>query len=388
MDENVLVIGAGPYGLAAGALLRRAGVSVRVHGAPMSFWRSMPAGMLLRSNWGATSIAELHGELSLDAYVAETRASFGAPVPLGRFVEYGDWVQRKGVPDVDVRFVGTVELGRGGFVARLEDGTEIQCRRVVVAGGIAPFARKPPMFDHLPSSLVTHTSDHDDLSVFSGRRVAVIGGGQSALESAALLHEGGASVEVIARRHDIVWLRGVGVRRRLGRLGPVLYAPTDVGPLWYSRLVALPGLFRQLPRNLQDRIAARSIRPAGSHWVRERLGGVTLTLGHTVVGVAPTGDGLGLELDNGEAREVDHLLLGTGFAVDVTRYPFLPATVVCRVDRVRGYPVLAAGFESSVPGLHFIGAPAAWSFGPVMRFVSGTWYTSRALVRHLVAARR
>jgi hypothetical protein len=49
------------------------------------------------------------------------------------------------------------------------------------------------------------------------------------------------------------------------------------------------------------------------------------------------------------------------------------------VRRVGGYPILGRGFESSIPGLHFLGAPAAWSFGPTMRFVSGSWYAARQL---------
>lgn len=41
----------------------------------------------------------------------------------------------------------------------------------------------------------------------------------------------------------------------------------------------------------------------------------------------------------------------------------------------------APGLESSVPGLHFLGAPAAWSFGPIMRFASGGWYARSAAPR-------
>ena len=39
-DTNVAIVGAGPYGLAAAAHLRRAGVEVRVIGQPMSFWQN------------------------------------------------------------------------------------------------------------------------------------------------------------------------------------------------------------------------------------------------------------------------------------------------------------------------------------------------------------
>ncbi|HEX2506214.1 MAG TPA: NAD(P)/FAD-dependent oxidoreductase [Gaiellaceae bacterium] len=385
--SDVVVVGAGPYGISAATHLRRAGLDVRVFGEPMGSWRRMPVGMLLRSNWPATNIAELHGELSLDTYQEETGARFGLPVPLDRFVEYGRWVQQRAVPDVDRRLVSRVEAIGDGFRIELEDGERLSARRVVVAGGIERFARWPDRFAGLPRELVSHTGEHTTLDCFRGRRVAVLGGGQSALESAALLSEGGAEVEVFARRR-IVWLRGHSVKKRLGRLGPVVYAPTDVGPLWYSRLVAVPDLFRRLPRRAQERIARRSIRPAGAHWLIPRLDGVALHEGRFVESAAPGADGLDLRIDDGSVRRFDHLFLGTGYQVDVARYPFLAAELLVRVRRVDGYPVLAAGLESSVPGLHFVGAPAAWSFGPIMRFVSGSWYGGTAVARRIVSSSR
>jgi hypothetical protein len=45
--------------------------------------------------------------------------------------------------------------------------------------------------------------------------------------------------------------------------------------------------------------------------------------------------------------------------------------------------VLGRGLESSVPGLYIMGAPAAWSFGPIMRFVSGSWYAGTAIARSI-----
>jgi lysine/ornithine N-monooxygenase len=387
-DTDVAVIGAGPYGLAAAAHLRRAGIATRVHGEPMGFWRGMPAGMLLRSNWSASNIAERDGELSLDAYMADTGARLEAPVPLARFVEYGEWVQRRAVPDLDRRLVRRVEARGSGFALELEDGEAVTARRVIVACGIERFQWLPRAFADLPGDLVSHTGDHADLSGFAGRRVAVVGGGQSALGHAALLHEAGAEVEVLARGRRVIWLRGTTVHKRLGNLAHVVYAPTDVGPLWYSRLCAAPEVFRRLPRPAQDRIAARSIRAAGSHWVRVALEGVPIRLRTEVVAAHPHGDGLDIQFGDGSNRHVDHLMFGTGYRVDVSRYPFLPPDLLDRVRRAGGYPVLTSGLESSVTRLHFVGAPAAWSFGPLARFVSGTWYTSRAITEHVRAGRR
>jgi hypothetical protein len=176
----------------------------------------------------------------------------------------------------------------------------------------------------------------------------------------------------------------VGVKKRLGRLGPVVYAPTDVGPLWYSRLVASPDLFGRLPRRAQTRIARRSIRPAGSHWLIDRLASVPLRLDCRVVAAHAAHGRLELRLSTGTSRIVDHLMLGTGYRVDIALYPFLTSELLDDVARVDGYPVLTRGLESSVRGLHFLGAPAAWSFGPIMRFVSGSWYASRALTQRVI----
>jgi FAD-dependent urate hydroxylase len=382
-DLDVAVIGAGPHGLAAAVHLRRAGVAVHAFGQPMSFWRRMPRGMRLRSNLSATNMVEPTGPLSLHSYMQETGESFGHPVSLRRFVDYGSWVQRNGVPDLDTRSVTELVPTNRGFALTLSDGARTTARRVVVACGIGTFEHIPAGFEHLPPELVSHTGRHDDMAAFAGRRVAIVGAGQSAFECAVLMNERDAEVEILARGPEVVYLRSWSPIHFIGPLRHVVYAPTDVGPLWYSRLVATPSLFGLLPRETQDRIAYRSIRPACSYFVKVRLDGVKVTLATQVIRAEPTGDGLRLSLSDGTTREVDHLMFGTGYRVDVTRYPFFSDPIVRDLRIVDGYPVLRRGLESSIPGLHVLGAPAARSFGPTMRFVSGSWYGGRELARAL-----
>jgi FAD-dependent urate hydroxylase len=389
-DLEVAVLGAGPHGLAAAIHLRRAGVAAYAFGQPMSFWRSMPKGMRLRSNLSATNMVEPNGPLSLHRYMHEMGEHFGHPVSLRRFVDYGLWVQRNGVPDVDTRLVTTVDRTNGGFALELSDGERCTARRVVVACGIAPFANVPAGFDNLPAELVSHTAEHADMAAFAGRRVAVVGAGQSAFESAVLMNERDAEVEVLVRGPDVVYLRSWSPIHFIGPLRHVVYAPTDVGPLWYSRLVASPKVFGLLPRETQDKIAYRSIRPACSYFVKVRLDGVKVTLATEVTRAEREGDALRLYLSDGTTREVDHLMFGTGYRVDVTRYPFLSESILRDLRVANGYPVLRRGLESSLPGLHVLGAPAAWSYGPTMRFVSGSWFGGREVARALArrASRR
>jgi len=387
-DEDVVIVGAGPYGLAAAAHLRRGGAGVRVLGDPMSFWRTMPAGMLLRSNWTATCIAEYRGPLSIDSFCAATGTRVGKPVPLDRFIEYGTWVQQQVAPDVDRRAVRTLDGSERGFRIRLEDDAVLTARRVVVAAGIAPFTNRPAVAAHLPRELASHTADHHDLRRFSGASVLVVGGGQSALECAALLHESGAQARVAVRADHLNWLHGGKYHRALGRYSRLVYAPTDVGPMGLSRLVAVPDLFRRLPRGVQDPAAYRSIRPAGAAWLGPRLRDVPILLSRSVVSAMPRSGRLEVRLSGGEQLTVDHLLFGTGYKVDIERYPFLAPSLLAGVKRVDGYPVLGPGLESTVARLHFLGAPAARSFGPIMRFVSGGWYAGQALAQQVTKGAR
>ena len=119
VDCNVTIIGAGPYGLSSAAYLRAAGIETRIFGEPMSFWENqMPAGMCLRSNWGASHIADPKQELTLDAYCHQNGNHISKPIPLNRFVGYGQWYQRQAVPDLDRRLIRGIEAGPAGIQGR------------------------------------------------------------------------------------------------------------------------------------------------------------------------------------------------------------------------------------------------------------------------------
>ena len=377
---DAVVIGAGPYGLAVAAELRRAGANVQAFGELMSFWmRHMPKGMNLRSIRSASHIGAPVGPQSLDVFESELGRPLARPMPIDDFIAYGQWFQARAVPELDPRTVARVEALDGGFRVTLADGEPLETRRVVVAAGIAPFAARPPIFDGLPRDLASHSVDHADLARFAWRRVAVIGGGQSAIETAVLLQENGADVEVIMRASRFRW---VGRAPRGGLVGALLFDRTDVGPAGVSHLVAHPFVLRRLPRAVQRDAARRALAPGASLWLRPRLGELVISMGRHVQNVARSDGGLSLRLDDGTSRTVDHVLMATGYRVDIKRYPFLAPELVARVRCVDGQPALDAGLQASVPGLYFVGAPAMYSFGPLLRFVSGTEFAARMVTRH------
>jgi len=381
---EVAVIGAGPYGLSAAAHLKAKGVGTRVFGKPMEFWATkMPEGMLLRSPRIASNISDREHAFSLDAYELAAQVAPSAPLPLDTFVEYGRWFRHQLGSALDERTVVRVDRDQRSFRLTLDDGQIVRAERVVVAAGIGPFRKKPAVFKHVPAQYVSHCYEGRDVRKFKGKKVAVIGAGQSALESAALIHEAGAEVELIVRNSRLRW---IGMHKWLHQMGPIsrlLYSSHDVGPLGISRLVAYPKLMSYVPLKLRDKIRKRAVRSSGSRWLPERLASVRAATDCVVSEATPMRNGISLKLSDGTERLVDHIVLGTGYEVDISRYDFLPPELVREVVQFGGYPRLSSGFRSSVPGLHFIGATAARSFGPLLYFVAGTEFASRELVSHI-----
>ena len=379
---EVAVVGAGPYGLSVAAHLEHAGVAVHVFGEPMAFWRhNMPKGMLLRSPWRATDLSDPDGKCALDVYASAHDVDRTRRLPLEKFVAYGEWFQRQAVPDVDRRAVRLIEATGNGFRLQLEDGDNFNAGRIVIATGLCNQEYRPSAFAGLPPELVSHTSQHADLSIFGGKHVAVVGRGQSACETAALLSEAGAAAEIVSRG-DIRWLgisaNPAAVKPLQRRLRQALTAPSEVGPFPLSWLVEVPGLVRLLPNGVRAEFSRRCLKAAASGWLKPRFTKVVCNPGHAITGARVRGNGIAIDLDNA-TRIFDHVVLGTGYRIDIARLGILAPSLLERIGCVEGSPLLGAGFESSVPRLHFVGSYAVRSFGPLLRFIAGAPYAARSV---------
>jgi len=383
--SQVAIIGAGPYGLAAAAHLRDAGLETHIFGDPMSFWRrNMPRGMKLRSPWRGSHIADPYGRFSLDSYAEQGGIEHAEPLPIGDFLRYADWFQREAVPDVDRRMVARIESAPHGFRLILGDGEHFRADRVVVATGLARQALVPAEFTGIPRGSISHSCDWQDFAELQGRRVAVIGRGQSACEYAVLISEAGGEVELISRG-PVHWLGsqdpGATEHSYKWRAFDILTPPSPVGPFPLNWLADTPGLMHMFPKKTRDRLAQRCLRPAASAWLRPRAGAVRMMPGRTVVSARAQGSTVTLNLSDGTSTKVDHVLLATGYQIDITRQGILAPALIEKIRRAGGSPVLGRGLESSVTGLHFAGCTAVSSFGPLMRFIWGAGYAARAITR-------
>jgi cation diffusion facilitator CzcD-associated flavoprotein CzcO len=384
-NNPTVVIGAGPYGLSIAAYLQAQGVPTLVFGKPMESWHNMPDGMYLKSVWSASTFFDPAGKYSLNRYIASTDAVRQEPIPLSLFLNYAHWFQQHAVTHVDPTYVQSLASDGKQFHLDLVDGRTVKASKVVVAAGIASFAYIPDFAQHLPITLASHTQFHKDFSGFKGRRVAVLGSGQSGLESAALLHEAGADVELIARS-SVTWIN----RKLYDRTGPakhIFYPPSDVGPPGLNWLVSFPLVFRRFPDKARQVMDKRAVRPAGAQWLQQRVEGqVRLTASTHIVKATVQGRVLCLELSDGTTREVDHLLLGTGYRPNIDKLAFIDPALRQQVQCYNGYPLQNKWFESSVPNLYFVGALAGHTFGPICRFVAGSKVAAQQIARHAAQA--
>jgi FAD-dependent urate hydroxylase len=386
---EVAIVGAGPHGISVAAHCRQAGLDFRMFGKTMDSWQHhMPAGMCLKSSISASNIGEPISRYSLPSYQAQTGRVLSNPLPVEDFIEYGKWVQRQAAPDPDPRLVRKISKN-GVFSLELEDGEKISARKVVLALGINSFAVIPGEFAAVPGCLAAHSSQAGPLSRFKGKQVVVIGAGQSAQESAALLREQGASVEIVTRRPDLPRLgRNRGFAPLVRQLTPEamylkVYPPTDLGKQPYHLAIAYPELFRKLPHEWKQRIAHSVLKPAGTRWLRQRLNGIVVTTDQSVVEAQPKGRQLELRLSGGGTRVVDFALLATGFKPDMRRLNVLDCQLAQAIRQSDGQPALSLGFQTSVRGLHTIGAIASHEHGPIARFVCGTLLYKRLLMPSL-----
>jgi FAD-dependent urate hydroxylase len=309
------------------------------------------------------------------------------PCAMGDFVAYGYWIQQQFVPTLEKVWV--TGLSRSGYMFQivLSTGEALLARQVVIATGLSGFEHVPASLATLPAELLTHSNEVRDFAVFRGQKVAVIGGGQSALEAAALLQEAGGQPELLVREPKIRWMSRVSKGRTPWERIRSPISGLGAGPKAWL-LTNLPGACRYLPDNVRVSFVRRHLPPEGAWWLRPRVDGIVETrLGTQVVDSRASGNRAVLELVQNDRklsqRQFDHVIAATGFQIDIDRLSFIEPELASTITRIDSSPRLDDAFESNVPGLFFVGPAAAMSFGPLYRFVIGAGHATLAVCARL-----
>ncbi len=391
-DLDTAIIGAGPYGLSLAAHLRAKGSPYQIYGSPMESWRKfMPEGMILKSEPFASNLWDPDRRYTFQRYCQDSRISYervGKPLSLALFLQYADWFRRStGTEPQDVRVTTIRPRPRGGFYLGFANGEQATARRVVLATGHMAYAVMPRQLSELSTPEVVHSSTMADVAHYANRDVTIVGAGQSALETAAILHEAGAHVRLIVRERRIEWWNEPSRNRSV--IERLRNPEAAVARGWQSLAIAeLPRVFHLFSPKKRHPYVADTYGPGGSWWLKDRVDGqIEIHLSSTVSAVTKTNDRVQLSVTSvNDTSEVltDHVIAATGFKVDIDRLDYLDPQL--KRDIVRedaGIPALTNTFETSVPGLYFIGITSAPAFGPIMRFMYGAKHASHLVAKSL-----
>ncbi|MBV9598959.1 MAG: NAD(P)-binding domain-containing protein, partial [Chloroflexi bacterium] len=314
------------------------------------------------------------------------------PIEYSTFARYGMEFQRELVPYVENTRVTNLTRNGGEFDLTLESGEVVRARRVVVATGLTYLAHVPEVFAGLPSDRIKHTWGFGNFEAYTDKDVIVIGGGSSALERAALLHEHGARVRVLVRR-EVHW-GGRGLREWERPLVDRIRVP--ISSVGHGRenwvLQHVPWLMHYLPASKRLPFTRKHLGPAPAWWLRDRVDGLFPVQHHTsILAAKMQGEKVCLRVHKQGVGEyeilADCVVAGTGYAFELDRLAFLDRALAQQVERWDTAPKLSRHFESSVPGLYFIGPISAPSFGPLVRFVAGSAFSVRVVSGHLASKR-
>lgn len=387
MKSAVAIVGAGPYGLSIAAHLAAKNVPHRIFGYAMSFWSQIAdAGgkRYLKSYCFGTNISAPSPGSTFADYSRPRGLETFEPCSIRDFAAFGRWFQGKNVPWLEPLQVEKITKARGSqyFTLLLSDGQSFSASHVVIATGLSCFAYTPSVLAWLPRVLAGHTSEITSFAQFEGRDVAVIGGGQSALEVAALLLEAGARPQLLVRAAAILWNKRILQDRGLWQRIRSPISGLGTGPKAWV-LTNLPGALHYIPERLRIRFLKQHLPPEGAWWLRDRVEGLMPIHFMTTISDARERNGRAeLRLNaNGSRRQltVDYVVAGSGYQIDIESLHYLDPTLRRAVICYAGAPRLNARFESSVNGLRFVGPASAMSFGPLFRFVVGAEYTARVV---------
>lgn len=390
-DVLTTIVGAGPYGLSIAAHLRASGQPFQLFGTPLESWRCfMPEGMILKSEPFASNLWDLHRQFTLERFRKHKNLPYqpvAAPVSLASFLDYAEWFRQQAAgPSRDIRIVRISRNG-AGFSVELVDGTSFTSCRVILATGHMAFRVLPDQLAHLPEPLVFHSTRMGAVSNFAGSDVTIIGAGQSALETAAILHEAGARVRILVKKDRIAWNDPARQRSLFAR---ILAPDAGVATGWKSVAVSeLPRMFRRcFPPEKRHRFVAGSYGPSGAWWLRQRVEGkVEAQLSTQLENAVPEFGRLRVTVLGPQGRQellTDHIIAGTGFKVDIDKLEYLdPALRQSIVRESGGIPALTSKFETSVAGLFIVGVASSPVFGPIMRFMYGAKHVAPVLTNRL-----
>jgi len=358
MKTNILIVGAGPYGLSLANYLAHQKKDFLIAGKSMELWREHTFdNMDLRSDVATSTIIHPENKFSFENYCLSNNQSIEelkGMLPVTTFRRYLNWCESSYDFDVIPEYVVKIEKNDHGFTSRLKSGAEIVSNKVVMATGVAHHLNIPEDLLNSKSSIkeksktknlkVIHSYDTAEIAHQKNKKVLVIGAGQSAAESIDILLQNKNKVDWHSRTRPIYFKEPLNI------------------PKWlFNIIVYSAGVVRAIPPAISKRIlsifSATTITP-NFQPMMEKI----QRLKHLP------------DLSN-----YDIIVTATGYRYDIRYMDFIGDTILKNLKLRKQMPYVNPDFETSIPGLHFIGPIIEQYFGPAMKFMIGAHYAAPKL---------
>ncbi len=383
MDNNsidLIIIGAGPFGLSAASFANFHQIDYLVIGKPMAFWKeNIPENMYLRS--GTDWHLDPYGNYTIETFLKSRNKSPEdvKPLPLTLFLDYAEWFQEQQNINVLDKLIVKLDYleGEKKYLITLKDGKEIKAINVLIAIGFK-FFKKLPVYltKKLPAGSFTHTCDVVKFEKFKDKSVLIIGGRQSAYEWAALIVEAGAKTVHISHRHETPEF----VESNWSWIDPIMDQMVD-NPEWYRTLNEKEQEEIERKFWIED---SQKLEP----WLLPRIDRENIKIWplSNVVKCDEANSGLyKVHMDNGRRLEVDHIILATGYKVDINKIPFLSSgNILPKLNINEGFPDLDGYLQTGLPGLYMTSMIATKSFGRFFAYIASCRTSSQIVGNHII----
>ncbi|RXT07215.1 NAD(P)-binding domain-containing protein [Ammoniphilus sp. CFH 90114] len=363
---DLVIVGAGPYGISLAAHAQASGLTYKLLGKPMGFWRhKMPPEMFIRTQVDYIGLSDPHEQYTFAQYQKEKNIELTYPVSRTAWVDYAFWFAERNQVTFTEECVRHVNYKQGRYFVITDQETSLECKHLVIAIGLTHAEYIPNNLLHLKGKWLSHTNGYTDYQPFSGKSVAVVGGGQSGWEAAALLHQTGAKVDLI--------YRGSGYEPPVPQINR---RQREIAPLFYS-----------FPVEQQKEISKEFLKATVTEFLLPLVEGKANQHPYSEVkeaNILYDEDQVSLVLSSGNTLKVDHVIAATGYRPNLYNLPFLTSLSGEIKKESNGFPIVNQWFESSMPGLYFVGPLSSHHHGPSYTQIAGVWHTSHALIPNLL----
>ncbi len=369
---DVLIIGAGPYGIGLAHELQQSNIDFTIVGHPFSLWfRHTLDTMAIRSDWHTSEIFSRNHDFAVDRFLQTHYPDtwqdiLKGRIPIDIFRSYlKDILERIQFP-IQNALVSRLEQKDNVFLAKTDKGDMIEARQVVIANGIEPHRYLPDALCALPPEKIIHTWFTRQYCEIKDKKILVIGRGQSAGESV---------IHLLQQNNEVHWML---------RKDPVFYSePLNLPVPLFNLVLKMSPWFYYLPRSWKKKFGAQYVIPTITPDLKQTL------MGDGLRRIYQDASRLELEYRNEKIysrsldERYDYIVAATGFKYHLDNLRFLDHKLCERIKQYEGIPDINYNFETSVPGLFAIGGISEPSYGPAQRFMMGACHSTFRLAKTL-----